>query len=201
MLDPKIYKNGVVCADCINLTSLNAGTVIFTTPHAGGNYTVGPGKFVKRRLAYDEVEKGDNLSITLSVDVGDATFYALEESVPAGWAVVDANGLDTSEAGYLKAVVTSGAVDVNYTYILQAPEIIGQYNFSGIYAFQGDVNESAILGDDSVLVTGVYGDSNDDSEVSIIELVTYIGKWKADSVRVTIMDLIKSITFWKRGYV
>lgn len=40
LVNPKIMKNGQVCADCTALTSLNAGTVVFRVDNMGGEYSI-----------------------------------------------------------------------------------------------------------------------------------------------------------------
>ena len=42
LTNPSIIKNGVVCTDCTNFTSLNAGTVIFNVS-SGGSYAIASG--------------------------------------------------------------------------------------------------------------------------------------------------------------
>jgi hypothetical protein len=117
---------------------------------------------VTRSLSATEVEGGQTVDVTLSVDVGSnptADAYAIDEIYPSGWTVV-ANSLDstahTDETGHIKWVVIgernsndydcsgdvlefckSSIVDTDYTYTITAPSTENTYTFSSNveYAF------------------------------------------------------------------
>ena len=148
---------------------------------------------------------GAPITVSLVVDVQTgATYYGIDEIVPSGWTVTSATdgGDYTSTAGHVMWAVTSGAADKVYSYTVDVPAVaLGTYMFDGIYAFEGMAAEATIIGDTAVMVvTGVEYDSadtNHDCVVSMMELMTQIGKWKSGDVGM--MELMTSIGRWKLG--
>jgi len=75
---------------------------------------------------------GDELIVSLNVDVGSEGFYVIEEIIPSGWELVDSGDLDSSVAGRLTFVVLSDAQDTNYDYVVKTSNA-GEYEFYGSY--------------------------------------------------------------------
>jgi hypothetical protein len=102
-------------------------------------------------------DAGTAIAVNLTVDVeSNATFYAIDETVPTGWTVTSttSGGDYTSEAGHVKWVLTSGAADTVYSYTVLVPAgASGTYTFDGIYAFEGMTAEATILGNTTVNVS------------------------------------------------
>jgi hypothetical protein len=135
---------------------------------------------VTRSLSATEVETGEQVDVTLSVDVGSgsssADAFVIDEIIPAGWTVIDdGNGYD-DETGHLKWVVI-GEVDngnqydcdgvladycinpmqdTEYTYTIEAPDTENTYTFSSSTEYALDqptpVDSHEIEGDDEIVV-------------------------------------------------
>ncbi len=128
---------------------------------------------VTREIDVSSVETTGQLSVTLTIDVGDspkADAFVIDEVLPTGWTVEDANGGSTLHTGHLKWVVcghTSGnpgydcseldccvttIEDMEYTYILNAPNSAETSTFSGTYLFDQPTNANvATIGGDSTI--------------------------------------------------
>ncbi len=111
---------------------------------------------VTRGFSSTTLSPGDQLTVTLTVDVDEATedYYAIEEDYPDSWVILDNGGLNDSETGLLKKVVIENAQDTQYQYILQAPSQTGIHTWSGTYMFEGMSSESNIPGQTQVDVIG-----------------------------------------------
>ncbi|NIA10598.1 MAG: hypothetical protein GWP10_12940 [Nitrospiraceae bacterium] len=163
--------------------------------------TVGDVDTVTRYLPAN-TSAGASITVNLMVDVETgAAYYSIDETVPSGWTVTSATdgGDYTSETGHVKWVVTSGAIDKTYSYTVEVPAgASGVYTFDGIYMFEGMTGEATSLGD-TTLATAEYdsADTNHDCVVSMMELMTQIGKWKSGEVGM--MELMTSIGRWKLG--
>jgi len=99
---------------------------------------------------------GSTVTVSLAVTVGSATYYSIDEQVPAGWTVTGASGGgDTSDSGHVKWLVVGGAVDKTYTYTVNIPAdaSLGSYTFTGTYMLEGMTEEANISGDSSITVT------------------------------------------------
>ena len=128
-----------------------------------GNCCIGscttPGQSsVTRSFSSTTVQPGQTVTVTLTVSVvGGETFYALDETVPSGWTITNAGGLDTSEPGHLKAIVLQDAQSTTYSYTVTAPSTTGIYTFSGTYQFEGMGSDATIGGASQVEVTTAAG--------------------------------------------
>ncbi|MDD4497516.1 MAG: hypothetical protein PHV51_05105, partial [Methanosarcinaceae archaeon] len=112
---------------------------------------------VCRHLPSGNQAAGSEISVSLDVTVDCATYYAIEECVPAGWTITGASdgGDYTSDPGYVKWVIASGAVNKTYTYTVCIPNSAsGTYSFAGIYQMECMADSSAIGCDTQVAVTG-----------------------------------------------
>ena len=106
---------------------------------------------ITRSFSSSSVGKGETITVNLDVVIRNGeTFYLLEEYVPVGWTVIDANGGQCSPANRLCWVVISNAEDTTYTYTVQAPSSTGSYTFDGIYMFEGFSVSATTLGETSV---------------------------------------------------
>ena len=86
-----------------------------------------------------QVERCSEVDIDMVVDVDDASFYAIDETIPEGWILVDEDSAEISEDGHLKWLDINDAEDTTYTYTLRAPcYSFGEHEFQGIYMFEGD---------------------------------------------------------------
>jgi len=153
---------------------------------------------VNRRFSSPIVEGGDNLTVSLDVQFGDSTYYAIDE-IPPGWEIVDAGLGDTTEPGHIKWLYIEGFGDITYDYMLAAPQQGGIYSFNGSYMLEGDLTEHIIGGDSEVTVACQYGDRDCNTIISMAELIIYVSRWKADSADVTMPELMQSINYWKTG--
>ena len=109
---------------------------------------------VVRGFSLTTVAQGDKINVTLDVTIIDGeTFYVIEEYIPAEWTVIDDGVGATDNPNVLKWIVISNAVDTTYTYTIQAPSTIGDYDFNGIYMFEDFNNSATTLGDTQISVT------------------------------------------------
>jgi uncharacterized protein YjdB len=78
-----------------------------------------------------------NLTVSLGVVVNSTdTYYAIDEVFPAGWTVTNAGTGSTAQAGHIKWVVITGAVNTTYSYDVGVPcAATGINTFSGTYGF------------------------------------------------------------------
>jgi hypothetical protein len=107
---------------------------------------------VTRSLSSQSVSPGGALTVTLSVNVGDADNYAIDDTYPPGWHLTDAGTGAADEQGHWKQVVIDNAQNARFTYTLRAPSEKGTYTFSGIYMLDGMSAEAAIMDQDTVVV-------------------------------------------------
>lgn len=95
---------------------------------------------------------GDVITVELDVEVGSASYYAIDEQVPAGWEIMNTTG-DTTEKGHVKWLVVSGAKDTTYTYSVKIPATAsGKAFFSGKYQMEGMSVEAGISGDTAIQI-------------------------------------------------
>jgi hypothetical protein len=88
------------------------------------------------------------LVVSLNIDVGNASFYIIEEFVPSGWTVASISGGGASKVtGRITWVVLSGATDTTYTYTVDVPLNAPDSHFTGTYMMKGDTTEKTIGGD------------------------------------------------------
>jgi len=132
---------------------------------------------ITRSFNATQIYVDGTVEVTLSVVVAGADAYAIDETVPASWSVVDPGTASTQHSGHLKWVVVgeqgsggydctgmdscvSSLSDTTYTYILQAPSSTGTAQVTGVYMF--DIGSSQTLGPDTLTViarpAGVCGD-------------------------------------------
>lgn len=142
---------------------------VFSVVLAGLSAPTASAANVTRNLSLTTVDSGDNVVVDLTVDVDSASeAYAIEESYPDGWSVVNAGGLNDNEDGLLKIAVVEDAQDVVYQYTVRAPSAGGNYSWHGMYIFESMSDEELIQGADQVYVIGSpgggSGDSDDDSD-------------------------------------
>ena len=125
---------------------------------------------------------GDVITVKLDEEVGSASYYAIDEQVPAGWEIIDTTG-DTTEEGHVKWIVVSGAKDTTYTYSVKIPaNASGKAFFSGKYSMEGMSGEADIDGDNAIHIyatgTGVArilaGEANA-GEIVAVELDVRVG--------------------------
>ena len=109
-----------------------------------------PVEGVVRSFSSDEVVVGEDLVVTLHVNVSDADYYAIDEFVPVGWVVKDSGTASTNHIGHLKWVVIQDAVDTTYTYSLTAISggetvVFGEYMFDGMQAVEEIGGKSIVM--------------------------------------------------------
>jgi len=113
---------------------------------------------VTRSVNTSSVYVDGTVQVTLTVTVGSADAYAIDETIPSGWSVVSSTGdASTAQSQHLKWVVigelgsglydcsgidscASSISDTTYSYVLQAPSTTGTGVITGIYMF--DVTSS-----------------------------------------------------------
>ncbi len=107
---------------------------------------------VTRQFSSTTVIPGGTIDVTLSVViVNGETYYAVEENIPTGWAITN-NGGGGVLTDTLKWAVIENAVDISYTYTLQAPASTGNYVFIGTHMFEGFTSPINTLGVTTVSV-------------------------------------------------
>ena len=120
---------------------------------------------VSRSFSTRLASKGEIITVSLDVVIrNDDTFYILEEYVPVGWTVINANGGQCSPANRLCWVVISNAIDTTYTYTVQAPLSIGSYTFDGVYIFEGFSLGTTTLGNTSVDIVDLFPECDADQD-------------------------------------
>ncbi len=93
------------------------------------------------------VRPGEDLTVTLTVDVGDGeTFYAIDELVPEGWIVKNIGTGSAEHQGHIKWVTIEGAENTTNSYTLTAPGTAETAVFSGTYMFESMDQEAEIAG-------------------------------------------------------
>lgn len=162
---------------------------------------------VTRTLPSGPQTAGSSITVSLDVAVGAATYYGIDEVIPAGWivlwSVTNASGGDyTSEPGHVKWTVISGAEDTTLRYRATVPgnATDGNYTFTGTYVMEG-VPETAIGGDSAVTVRLYHPcDKNQDGVISMDELLHGIGDWKAGTLPMSdlldLLDIITPTPYW-----
>ncbi len=85
-----------------------------------------------------------DIPITLTVTIDGATYYTIDETIPAGLTITDPGDGDTSESGHIKWVVIQGATSTSYTYKVQGT--VDSYTFNGIYQIEGMTTPDTIHG-------------------------------------------------------
>jgi len=111
---------------------------------------------VIRSFSSPTVSTNGQIDVTLNVFVLDGeTFYAVEEYIPEGWVIISDGGGTTGNANKL-AWVAFGSINLGpntiITYTVQAPSSAGNYNFDGIYLFEGMSSEITTQGQTTVNV-------------------------------------------------
>jgi hypothetical protein len=109
------------------------------------------GMSVSRTLP-SSASPGDVVTVRLDVKVGSASYYAIDEQVPAGWEIINTTG-DTTQKGHVKWLVISGAKDTTYTYSVKIPaNASGKAFFSGTYQMEGMSAPAEIGGDNAIQI-------------------------------------------------
>ncbi|MBN2489216.1 MAG: hypothetical protein JXA98_09315, partial [Methanosarcinaceae archaeon] len=102
---------------------------------------------------------GSMVTVSLETTVGSASFYVIDEMIPAGCMVTGASddGDFTSTPGHVYWVVTSGATDTTYTYTVMIPGYAsdGTYTFNGIFQMEGMSSSETISCDTTITVSSV----------------------------------------------
>ncbi|GEM_PF-6952008 len=98
---------------------------------------VGTPATVVRSLNTTSVSAGQYVKVSLTVAVGVADTYTIQESVPPGWTLISPGTMQAStDNSYLTVIQQSAAVDTVHSYIVQAPANPTQfYPVSGIFAY------------------------------------------------------------------
>ena len=79
---------------------------------------------------------GEELVVSLNVDISSEDFYVIEEFVPSNWEVSDSGEFDDSIHGRLTLAVLSDAKDITYDYVVKTINM-GEYEFDGDYTLGG----------------------------------------------------------------
>ena len=111
---------------------------------------------ITRDFSDSSVEIGDEITVTLTVDVDTESYYAVDEIIPNGFEITDLGDGNDSEAGHIKFVIIQDAEDIIYTYKIKATAT-GDYDFTGTYMFEEDTEEQDILGDNEISVSSDDG--------------------------------------------
>jgi len=136
---------------------------------------------VARSLSTTTVVVGETVTVTLSVTVGGADAYAIDELIPTGWTVSDAGSASTDHSGHLKWVVVGESTnsgyncgglnscinsisDTTYVYTLTAPASAGTATLTGEYMFDTDSASRQIGSTTLTVVTDVCSPNNNDQQ-------------------------------------
>jgi hypothetical protein len=146
---------------------------------------------ITRSLSPSQVPPGGDVAVTLTVDVTDAPapFYAIDEMYPQGFNVTDSGAGSAEHVGHWKTVVIEGAKNVDYTYVMTAPEQEGTYSFSGEYMFGNMEAPVPIAGQDTILVT---------SETSVIPTGPYVPVAEAVIGIIIVAVIVAFVMFRKK---
>jgi hypothetical protein len=121
---------------------------------------------VTRSFSSDTVEPGETVDVTLTVAVeSDDSFYAIDETYPAGWTLLDNGGLSQAGTRLLRALVFSGLESRTYVYQLRAPTSATSSTFSGTYSFDTSATPN-IAGSTTLTVQAVNAQSEDNQQQS-----------------------------------
>ena len=137
--DPSTVACGTPITDNNGCITCPSGTQCGTgeTCIGGTCQTTPTVSYVARSFSSSTVSLGGSVDVILTVDIiNDEDLYVLEEGIPSAWTVTDDAGGATSNSSKLAWAVISGAVDTTYTYIVQAPSVVGSYDFGGMYLFE-----------------------------------------------------------------
>ena len=99
---------------------------------------------VSRTIPAGIQPENTDIPITISVTINGATYYSIDETIPAGLTITDPGTGDISETGHIKWVVIQGATSTSYTYKVQGT--VDSYTFSGIYQIEGMTTPETING-------------------------------------------------------
>lgn len=112
--------------------------------------------FVNRTFSNSTISPSDEINVSIDVRVleENTTYYMVEEIVPVGWTITVHNGANTTNTQKLRwyYINESGANNITYWYMVQAPANTGEYEFSGSYLFQGMNDNASTQGDTNVSV-------------------------------------------------
>jgi len=100
---------------------------------------------ITRSFSAATIARSSDLTVTLTVTVANPTTqyaYAIDENIPAGWAIKSPGSGATDQNGHLKWVEIQSAASTTYSYVLTAPSTTGTATFSGDYRFSDMNNES-----------------------------------------------------------
>lgn len=155
---------------------------------------------VTRALPSRSQAAGSPITVSLDVNVGSATYYALDEVVPTGWTITNASrgGNYISDPGHVKWVVIVDATDTRLTYTVAIPaDAAGDCTFGGTYGMEGRSEKST--GGGTVVTVSDYDpyDADHDRVISMDELESAIGDGKEGIY--SKMDLWATIKRWEAG--
>ncbi len=112
---------------------------------------------VIRSFSSTTVSAGSQIDVTLDVlMINNETFYAMEEYIPEGWVVIEDGGGATANLNRLAWVVfdmINLLPNTTLIYTVQAPSSTGNYDFDGIYQFEGFADTVTTKGQTTVTVT------------------------------------------------
>lgn len=122
---------------------------------------------------------GSIIVVTLTVDVEEDTYYAIDEIIPMGWKVTNTTGTHVEGGQNIRWAVLTGVNDTTYSYTIQVPkDASGYYSFDGAYMFESDKENQEIGGE-----TGIIVESNNKIEIKDDDKsTTPTKKAKADCV-------------------
>jgi hypothetical protein len=105
---------------------------------------------VTRSFTSTDVYYNELVTVNMGVSVtGENKYvYVIDEDYPSGWTVTDRGVGNTNQSGHIKWVYYSNitpAEDIAYYYIVRAPAVSGNHDFSGSYIFENMSNSAEIL--------------------------------------------------------
>jgi len=119
---------------------------------------------VTRQIEPSEVYPDGTFTVTLSVTVGTADAYAIDETIPSSYAILSAPDASTVHQGHVKYLAIGDSdctglencvttlSDTTYVYTLQAPSTTGTSAISGEYMFDVQTSTSQVSGETSLVV-------------------------------------------------
>ncbi len=157
----------------------------------------------------DSVMMGNDFDVTLSVVIDtqglpSPTGLTIHEFIPLGWSLSSASPAETDfnpETGEIRWVYydAEGLMDMEFTYTAVVPgdiEAGSAGTFSGNFSYNNGIDYvmNPTIGELSVMVISVPGDTNGDNKIGDFELLDFIGRWSSGEVND--FDLLAAIDVW-----
>lgn len=128
------------------------------------------------RSVSSTANKNTDVTVTLDVNVGTATYYLIDEQFPSDISVksVSGGGDYTTTSGHIFWVVLQDAQDTSYTYTINTGNTDRTIQFIGTYGAE-DSDEADILGDNQIIVGEGNGEIIPPGDMNWLWIVGIVG--------------------------